>query len=80
MNRLFLIFLIALSGCEIIDDLTDIEKIQGPCKIILTSGKVIEIEGEIKLSVRTQAITYRDEKGKLWSVFEKEYTSYSCGN
>ena len=80
MKRLSLIFLISLFSCEMIDDLTDIEEIKGPCTIILTDGSVLETTEDIELSVRTQAITYRDENRKLWSLFKNDYQSYSCGN
>ena len=80
MKRLSLIFLISLFSCEMIDDLTDIEEIKGPCTIILTDGSVVETTEDIELSVRTQAITYRDEKRKLWSLFKNDYQSYTCGN
>jgi len=80
MKRLSLIFLISLFSCEMIDELTDIEEIKGPCTIILTDGKVVETTEDIELSVKTQAITYRDEKRKLWSLFKNDYQSYTCGN
>lgn len=80
MKRLSLIILISLFGCEMIDELTDIEEIKGPCTIILTGGKVVETTEDIELSVKTQAITYRDENRKLWSLFKNDYQSYTCGN
>lgn len=80
LKRLSLIVLVSLFSCEMIDELTDIEEIKGPCTIILSDGSVVQTTEDIELSVRTQAITYRDEKRKLWSLFKNDYQSYSCGN
>ncbi|MDF2157517.1 DUF903 domain-containing protein [Algoriphagus sp. CAU 1675] len=81
MKKLTVIFvLLALGACKIIDDIVDIERIDGPCTILLTDGSTIVTNESLELSVRTQAITYRDDDGKLWSLFKGEYQSYTCGN
>ncbi len=80
MKKLPLILLLSLFSCEMIDELTDIDEIKGPCTIILTDGTTVETTEDIELSVRTQAITYRDEDNKIWSLFKDDYQSYTCGN
>lgn len=80
MKKLPLIFLLLFFGCEIIDELTDIEEIKGPCTIILTDGNIVETTEDIEYSARTEAITYRDENRKLRSLFKFDYQSYTCGN
>lgn len=72
---IFCLFLISTSAC---DTLKDIERIDGTCTIILSDGSSIETVGVIELSERTQAITYRDEDGKLWSLFKDDYQSFTC--
>lgn len=72
-----IIFLLFLSATSC-DTLKDIERIDGTCTIILSDGSLIETVGVIEISERTQAITYRDEDGKLWSLFKDDYQSYSC--
>lgn len=71
---IFLLFLSAAS-CGV---LKDIEEIGGTCTIVLTDGSSIIANGGIEISEITQAITYRDEDGKLWSLFKDDYQSYSC--
>lgn len=73
---LFLFF----SGCSLFEDtkLVDIQDINGPCTILLTDGTTVVSNGDIEISKRTEAITYRDEEGKIWSLFRDDYTSYSC--
>ncbi|WP_057939865.1 DUF903 domain-containing protein [Algoriphagus resistens] len=73
---LFLLF----SGCSLFEDtkLVDIQEMDGPCTILLTDGTPVVSEGNIEISKRTGAITYRDEEGKIWSLFRDDYTSYSC--
>lgn len=80
MKKLPFIFLLLFFGCEIIDELTDIEEIKGPCTIILTDGSIVETTEDIEFSARTEAITYRDENKKLRSLFKNDYQSYTCGN
>lgn len=80
MKKLPLIFLLSFFSCEVIDELTDIEEIKGPCTIVLKDGSTLETTEDIELSVRTQAITYRDENKKLRSLFKDDYQSYTCGN
>ncbi|WP_373399958.1 hypothetical protein V8V91_10220 [Algoriphagus halophilus] len=69
-------------GCSLFEDtkLVDIQKFEGPCVITLKDGSTIETTGGIEVSKRYEGITYRDEEGKIWSLFKEEYTSYSCGN
>ncbi|MBN3522081.1 DUF903 domain-containing protein [Algoriphagus lutimaris] len=69
-------------GCSLFEDtkLVDIQKFDGPCVITLKDGSTIETIGGIEVSKRYEGITYRDEEGKIWSLFKEEYTSYSCGN
>ncbi|NVJ86307.1 MAG: hypothetical protein HWE15_08375 [Algoriphagus sp.] len=75
------LLLLILSGCESwLQDigLVDIKKIKGPCTITLVDGTLIETPHSLEISIRTEAITYRDEDGKLWSLFKEEYESYNC--
>jgi len=60
------------------DTLRDIEELDGPCTILLTSGTTVVSNGNIEISDRTQAITYRDDNGKIWSLFKEDYISYTC--
>ncbi len=80
MKNFLPLLLLFLSACSLFEDtkLVDIKEIDGPCSIILADGSTVTSEGNIKISKRTQAITYRDEDGKLWSLFRDDYTSYSC--
>ncbi|MHA7130917.1 YgdI/YgdR family lipoprotein [Algoriphagus namhaensis] len=61
-------------SCE---ELIDVEEITGNCTIILIDGTTITTQG-IELLKSTETITYRDENGKLWSLFRDDYESYSC--
>ena len=74
-SYLTLIFLLLIFSC---DTLQDINELNGPCTIVLTDGTSIISNGNIEISDRTEAITYRDENGKLWSLFKEDYQSYSC--
>ncbi|SFN60995.1 hypothetical protein SAMN04488519_101131 [Algoriphagus ornithinivorans] len=80
--RNFIILLILFfSSCDSwLQDigLKDIKRIDGPCTILLVDGTVIETPYSLEVTIRTEAITYRDENGKLWSLFREEYESYSC--
>jgi len=58
--------------------LKDIKRVDGPCTITLKDGTVIETPYSLEISIRTEAITYRDEDRKLWTVFREEYESYAC--
>jgi hypothetical protein len=80
MNKFLLFLILVLSGCSLFEDtkLVDIMEVDGPCTILLTDGTTIVSSGNIEISKRTEAITYRDEDGKLWSLFKEDYTSYSC--
>ncbi|MCS5491696.1 YgdI/YgdR family lipoprotein [Algoriphagus limi] len=73
--------LFILAGCESwLQDigLVDVKKIKGPCTITLVDGTLIETPHTIEISIRTEVLTYRDEDGKIWSLFKDEYESYSC--
>lgn len=79
---LSLLILLSLTSCESwLQDigLKDIQRLDGPCTIILSDGTVIETPYSLEVTIRTEAITYRDEDGKLWSLFRDDYESYSCG-
>ncbi|MCE7056533.1 hypothetical protein LZF95_17755 [Algoriphagus sp. AGSA1] len=80
MKNFLPLLLLILSACSLFEDtnLVDIKEIDGPCSIVLVGGSTVRSKGNIKISKRTQAITYRDEEGKLWSLFKDDYTSYSC--
>ena len=80
MKKILPVVFLLLSGCSLFEEtkLVDIVEIEGPCTIILTSGASIVSYGNMEISRRTQAITYRDENGKLWSVFKDDYSNYSC--
>lgn len=60
------------------DTLQDVKEINGSCTIVLSDGSQVITNGNIEIMERTQTITYRDEKGKIWSLFKDDYTSYSC--
>jgi hypothetical protein len=60
------------------DTLQDVNEINGPCTIILTDGSTIVSSGNIEIRKKTSTITYRDEAGKLWSLFKDDYQSYTC--
>jgi hypothetical protein len=62
------------------DDLIDIRRYDGPCRIELKNGTVITTQEDIELLKSTGTITYRDENGKIWSLTTEEYETYSCGN
>lgn len=75
---LFLMFLV--SSCEgVLEDigLKDVKIIEGSCTITLIDGSTVSSEG-LEIMLKTETITYRDEEGKLWSLFKDEYQSYSC--
>jgi hypothetical protein len=82
MKKLIPFLIILLSGCSLLEDtkLVDIKEINGPCTILLTNGTTVLSNGNIEFSKRTEAITYRDDAGKLWSLFKGDYQSYTCGN
>lgn len=74
MKRLIGIpFLILLFSCSLLE----VEEFTGGCTIILADGSSIQVDG-IEILEPTQTITYRDEDGKLWSLFKEDYRSYSC--
>jgi hypothetical protein len=70
-----LVFLVFLFSC---DTLRDVNESNGPCNIILTDGSTIVSNGIIEIQKKTGTITYRDEAGKLWSLFLDDYRSYTC--
>lgn len=74
---IFLLFLLLFTSCE---DIFDVEQVEGPCTILLVDGGVITTQDDIEIMQSTGTITYRDDNGKLWSVFADNYESYSCGN
>ncbi|MBN7811594.1 DUF903 domain-containing protein [Algoriphagus sp. H41] len=78
MRKLCLLpaFLILFS-CE---EISDITRVKGPCTIELVDGRTISTANDIEILESTGTVTYRDEDGKLWSLSEAEYTSYTCGN
>ncbi|UZD24454.1 YgdI/YgdR family lipoprotein [Algoriphagus halophytocola] len=80
MKKAFPIVFLILSGCGLLEDtkLVDILDVDGPCTILLADGTTVTSSGNIEISKRTQAITYRDEDGKIWSLFKDDYQSYSC--
>ncbi|MBB6328551.1 hypothetical protein FHS59_004207 [Algoriphagus iocasae] len=82
MKKSFPLLLLVMMGCSLFEDtkLVDVQKFDGPCIITLKDGSTIETEGGIEVSKRYEGITYRDEDGKIWSLFKDEYDSYSCGN
>ncbi|WP_297335393.1 hypothetical protein [Algoriphagus sp.] len=77
-----LLILLTMSSCESwLQDigLKDIQRFDGPCSIVLSDGSLVETPYSIEVTIRTEAITYRDEEGKLWSLFREDYESFSCG-
>lgn len=82
MKKIFPLLFLAFVSCSLFEDtkLVDVQKFDGPCQITLKDGSIIETTGGIEVSKRYGGITYRDEDGKIWSLFKEEYDSYSCGN
>lgn len=82
MRKYLPLVLLAFASCSLFEDtkLVDIQKFEGPCLINLKDGSIIETTGGIEVTKRYEGITYRDEDGKIWSLFKEEYESYSCGN
>lgn len=80
MKKYLAFLILLLSGCNLFQDtkLVDIKDIDGPCTIVLTDGTSVLTNGNIEMDKKTLAITYRDEDGKIWSVFKNDYTSYTC--
>ena len=80
MKKYLPFLILLLTGCNLFENtkLVDIMEVDGPCTIVLTDGTTVVSSGNIEISKRTEAITYRDEDGKLWSLFKEDYTSYSC--
>ena len=80
-RNFIILFILFFSSCDSwLQDigLKDIKRIDGPCTILLVDGTVIETPYSLEVTIRTESITYRDENGKLWSIFREEYESYSC--
>jgi len=77
MKKIFFAFILTLgmSGC-----LSDIEEITGTCTVLLKDGTTIEMSQDIRQNTKTGTITYRDENGKLWSIFKEDYESFDCGS
>ncbi|TXE13990.1 hypothetical protein [Algoriphagus aquimarinus] len=81
INTIFLklllvsLFGVSLSGCDL---LQDVKEINGSCTIVLVDGSTVVSNGNIEILEKTQTITYRDDAGKIWSLFKDEYTSYTC--
>lgn len=76
-----MLLFLALSSCESwFQDigLKDIKRVDGPCVITLTDGTLIETPYSLEISIRTEAITYRDVDRKLWTIFREEYDNYTC--
>ena len=80
MKKCLPFLILILASCSLFEDtkLVDILEVDGPCTIQLTDGATVVSNGNIEISKRTQAITYRDEDNKIWSLFKNDYTSYSC--
>lgn len=80
MKKCLPFLILILASCSLFEDtkLVDILEVDGPCTIQLTDGSTVVSNGNIEISKRTQAITYRDEDNKIWSLFKNDYTSYSC--
>lgn len=56
----------------------EVEKIKKTCTVFLKDGTTIEISEDVRRNKTTGTITYRDEEGKLWSLFETAYDSLAC--
>ncbi len=82
MKKCLALILVTFASCSLFEDtkLVDIQKLDGPCIITLIDGSIIETTKGIEVTKRYEGITYRDEDGKIWSLFKEEYESYSCGN
>jgi hypothetical protein len=80
MKKYLPLLILILASCSLFEDtkLVDVKEIIGPCTIVLTDGTSVVSSGNIEISKSELTITYRDEAGKLWSLFKDNYTSYSC--
>lgn len=78
MKKYLIGFVIICSGCELVDEIKSIDKIDGPCQILLMDGELIETSDFILMNGGT--ITYRDEDQKLRSLFKSDYRSFKCGD
>jgi hypothetical protein len=58
----------------------EVETINQSCTVVMNDGTIIEISRDIRRNRKTGTITYRDENDKLWSIFQEDYESYSCGS
>ncbi|WP_373523648.1 hypothetical protein [Aquiflexum sp.] len=58
----------------------EVETINQTCTVVMNDGTILEISRDIRRNSKTGTITYRDEDDKLWSIFQEDYESYSCGN
>jgi hypothetical protein len=59
--------------------INDVKEISGACSITLIDGSSVT-GSEIRIRKSTKTLTYSDLDKKLWSLFEEDYVSYSCGN
>jgi len=66
--------LLTSTSCE---ELLEVQEFTGSCTIILSDGSSLTTDG-LELLESTETITYRDEDGKLWSLFRDDYESFSC--
>jgi len=69
------ILILGLASC-----ISDIEEISGTCTVLLKDGTTIEMSQDIRQNTRTGTITYRDEEGRLKSVFKEDYETFDCGS
>ncbi|GAB3217536.1 hypothetical protein GCM10027454_01290 [Algoriphagus aestuariicola] len=77
VSPILLLAMLLFASCEKISDIT---RVEGPCKIELVDGRIITTQDDIEILESTGTMTYRDEDGKLWSFTDEEYLIYSCGN
>lgn len=80
MQRLCPLIFILFFSCDVIEELKidDVQSLGASCTITLSGGGTI-IGKDVKIRKSTNTLTYRDPESKLWTLFEEEYSAYSCG-
>jgi hypothetical protein len=56
----------------------EVEKIKRTCTVFLKDRTTLEIKDDVRKNRKTGTITYRDEEGRLWSLYETAYDSLVC--
>ena len=75
IRMLVFCFLMLMTGACL-----EVETFNQSCTVVMNDGTILEISRDIRRNKKTGTITYRDEDDKLWSIFQEEYESFSCGS